>query len=766
MADGNQQDQSNPYGAAIQVPNFPPVRDVTERFLGMANTEEGSPLDKALQQHHAERLAQTQMYRDVLASALGQLHKGTKWDSSLNNGLGGERPFTPDEENTLRAQIEYGRNQYGKLIGVNPQTKEAVNKAHQIIDFIMGHKKQMDAQAAQGSSVAAPSAPAQAPTPQYPTNVSDSGVSYIPPDQRPGSMPPPPAPNYPTTVSDAGVSFKAPPTPTGGGATSMVPPEAAYTDANGLYHPALKHRSAAEVENAAAPALTPQAAAATPAARKPFTMDPLELSLMAPVEAHKLGVSQKMEDTQRAYAQQHLMWRREADQLFPKDSKEWKWYSATGTLPRQFGLQLKPIEFVGPDGAIHRVNANYDPGTGTAEFNGQIIQNPLVVDKPQGIRYLKYDQTGKPHLVGGFMVGTQYFDQNMQPLPNNTEFYNRGTMGRDTLRQTITYGPDGPIINTLETISNPTSQRAIWGDEPNAGAPIPTASPKTPQVATPPPAAQGLGMTPTAGPAPKKQQVTGSGMPVPQSRGGGKKDQAVDALGRPLGISSGMWNQQTNRAIPIREAATQLFGDPTQPGMKSMKDFSYLADDPAARQRLAKAFLITFNGLRDREEKTGGIWNLIQMYGGMPKAIAEARSGVREDVMNELKGHPDELEAYDTTMNAYGSITGLRTLNKGIASETSVQKIENEMPLVGINSVTSDQYNDQLSRLAENVYSGSRTMFKSIMPQDEKDYIKAQVMGLKKNKSGANRQVATPPPTAAPTNANDYLASKGIKVNQ
>jgi hypothetical protein len=204
-----------------------------------------------------------------------------------------------------------------------------------------------------------------------------------------------------------------------------------------------------------------------------------------------------------------------------------KRYALTGTFGPSSHLQLKPIEIPGPNGP-QRVLADFDPIEGTTSYQGKVIDNPQIADKPQLVKYVKTDQAGKPHLVGGFMVGTELFDQQMHPLPPNTEFYSRGLFGRDTLHQSITMGPDGkPIITTLESVSNPTFSKAIWGDEPNASATLPANAP----AVTP-------GGVPTGGGGATAAPQRKGGVPAapkPQSTGkvaGGPK--TTDAMGRPL----------------------------------------------------------------------------------------------------------------------------------------------------------------------------------------------------------------------------------------
>jgi hypothetical protein len=178
------------FDEASQVPEGQVGRDPTERVLGMGVTPGGS-LDRALQQHHQQRIATAQMYRKNAATAIGQIAKGTKWDATLNGGVGGERPLNDQEIQDLTAQKDEALQQYGKIIGVNKESKGALDKAHGIIDFILGRKQAQQQQQGRPGGMAAP------PTPQYGSTVTEAGVI--------------PTPMAGTNVGEAGVAPGPPP---------------------------------------------------------------------------------------------------------------------------------------------------------------------------------------------------------------------------------------------------------------------------------------------------------------------------------------------------------------------------------------------------------------------------------------------------------------------------------------------------------------------------------------------------------------------------
>jgi hypothetical protein len=222
-----------------------------------------------------------------------------------------------------------------------------------------------------------------------------------------------------------------------------------------------------------------------------------------------------------------------------------------------------------------------------------------------------------------------------------------------------------------------------------------------------------------------------------------------------VAMTPGMYNTQTTRAIPVREAATQVFGDPTQPKLKSLKDYAPLADNAQSRAKLAAALNLTFDELDKKEKEAGSLLTLIERYGGVPQALAESKAAVTGDAIKSLS--PQERDAYDAIMSTYGAVVGLRSLTKASAAQFSVKKLEQELPLPGINSTSSRQYYDQLSRLAEQVYNGTRTLGDAVMPKEEKEFYKKQVGELLKLKQGGSASRTSPPPKSGPKSVDDEI---------
>lgn len=278
-----------------------------------------------------------------------------------------------------------------------------------------------------------------------------------------------------------------------------------------------------------------------------------------------------------------------------------------------------------------------------------------------------------------------------------------------------------------------------------------TRTPDTPGVnkgegsVSPPPGAQSAPKQQPAGTAKGKPQS-----PAPAS--GGRSGP------KPAYMTPAMYKSGIERVTPIREAATQVLGDPTQPELKSLKDYAYVADDPAARDRVGKAIRLTFDGLEDGHVPHSQIMQLVSMKVGLPQMLAGAKAEQLQEAIGGLK--PDEQKLYNKVMSAYGAIIGLRSLTKAGSSNFSMQKIEQEAPIPGLNATNAKQMYDQLANLAEIIYNGTRTLPDTIMPKDEKEYFKNQVGELLALSNGKKPSSGVQPPPGAkgqPKTADDYL---------
>lgn len=257
------------------------------------------------------------------------------------------------------------------------------------------------------------------------------------------------------------------------------------------------------------------------------------------------------------------------------------------------------------------------------------------------------------------------------------------------------------VKNTLRSSSTPSTPGAT-------GRPV--QAPGSP--------AAGGSQPPTAPPAGRGSQ------PAPSKAAGAKPTSAPSSDIK--GVPPGMYNQQLNRVVPVREAATQIFGDPAQPDLKGLKDYMSLADNPQSRDRLGKALRLTFEGLNQAtggahiaadagpiSVSTGGIGSILQNYFGVPQKLAEQQTNIMQKAIGDLT--PEEKEAYDSVMSSFSTVVGLRSLTRASAAQASVAAIERELPVIGVNTFDSRQYADQLQRLAEVVSNGTKGIPKGMI---------------------------------------------------
>lgn len=186
------------------------------------------------------------------------------------------------------------------------------------------------------------------------------------------------------------------------------------------------------------------------------------------------------------------------------------------------------------------------------------------------------------------------------------------------------------------------------------------------------------------------------------------------------GAPVAMFNQQTQKAVPLMESVSQVFGDPAHPEIKPLLGYADMADDPKSKERLGKALKLTFDSLTDASGganvavgagpvsvNAGGFGQWLQNAVGIPQAIAQQHAKIMSDAVKDLT--PEEREAYDAEMTAFSTAVGLRSLTKASAAQGSVRAIERELPLIGVNVASKKQFYDQMQRLAELSINGVRT---------------------------------------------------------
>jgi len=137
---------------------------------------------------------------------------------------------------------------------------------------------------------------------------------------------------------------------------------------------------------------------------------------------------------------------------------------------------------------------------------------------------------------------------------------------------------------------------------------------------------------------------------------------------------------------------------------------------------------------------------------------------INKDVISKLT--PEETEAFNAEISSISTVVGLRALTSASSAQFSVKALERDIPIPGFNVFNSAAFNDKMARLAENVYSGSRTV---PLPKEEREFIKKQVESLSKFKGkGASGAVGTkprmtPPPKSGASSPLDDEIKKAVE---
>jgi hypothetical protein len=193
------------------------------------------------------------------------------------------------------------------------------------------------------------------------------------------------------------------------------------------------------------------------------------------------------------------------------------------------------------------------------------------------------------------------------------------------------------------------------------------------------------------------------------------------------------------RIAPIREAMTQVLGDPSQPDFKSLGDYAKMADDPAATKHVGEALQYVLNGMEQAEKSAGSLLTLLQNYGGIPQSLVQSQVAIHKELIGKLT--PKEAELFNASISSLSTFVGMRSLTGGSAAQFSVKALERDLPLVGFNVFDSKAFKSKMGRAAESVYTGSRTV---PLTATERKHIDEAVK--KWNAAAEGKPRMTPPP--------------------
>lgn len=531
-----------------------------------------------------------------------------------------------------------------------------------------------------------------------------------PPTQPSASGPPAPGrPNRDQAASQAGTSGGAGPTP---------PPGAAPPSAN------------------------PTDPATAPGPQGPTGADAAAMN--AP------GVRQGVQDNR-----EFSMFKRQQDLLHQHKMEEAK---ALQQAKAQSGARPRPVHsgsvgildarkmassgkvFMGEDGPID-VNS-LDPTMG---LYGMVVRNDKGDWETQ---YTPFSPNQRTVTVGNETYAVSPMDISKMTGGADPQAASAGSdLGQHTTPKSGTHeapmiGADGqPVAVKLHSTSTPGTP-GIKGRTSTGGS-------------TPPPAAP-TAQLPVKGAG---AGANGTSKPVSGAGAGGP-----NGANRPLSaLPPGTYNQMLQRVSPIRGAATQLFGDPTNPNFKPLSAYGDVMDDPAAQQRIAAAWnLIRKDGDEARGDATSGdLITMMRNYSGTPGAVAESEAEKMRETLDALK--PKEAEMINRLFSTYGTLPGLRSITKASAAKFSMLNMEREVPIPGMNVRTKRAFYDKMQTLAEEVNNGWKGVPPMMLNKGEREYdLKEQEELAGKAKGTSKGKAKSAPPSAAtdPESAADAYIKK------
>lgn len=188
---------------------------------------------------------------------------------------------------------------------------------------------------------------------------------------------------------------------------------------------------------------------------------------------------------------------------------------------------------------------------------------------------------------------------------------------------------------------------------------------------------------------------------VPAGRSGGSGGGTTGQIGH--GRTVGGRNLPPQDILQLKNAievgAHQLWGDPDNPSLRPLSSYAHLADDPGARSRLGKALKLVLDSggsegashigtsIGPVSFSAGGIGEWLTNQLGVPQAVADQRAKIIRGAIESMR--PEEVQYFNSLMNAIPTITGMRRLTGASAFRWSQEGLERELPMIGLAGVTS-----------------------------------------------------------------------------
>jgi len=153
---------------------------------------------------------------------------------------------------------------------------------------------------------------------------------------------------------------------------------------------------------------------------------------------------------------------------------------------------------------------------------------------------------------------------------------------------------------------------------------------------------------------------------------------------------------------------------------------------------------------------TGGLGTWASNSMGIPVKITEAQNQQMRDAIEDMQKHsPREVQAFNQIIATFGTVAGLRRLTGGSAAQATVATIENEVPLIGYNTLTSESFAQRMTSLAEEVNNGAQGLPKGTLGNYDPATVRQKIDSISRNGSNGRNKSAHLPQNP---NADTYKA--------
>lgn len=171
------------------------------------------------------------------------------------------------------------------------------------------------------------------------------------------------------------------------------------------------------------------------------------------------------------------------------------------------------------------------------------------------------------------------------------------------------------------------------------------------------------------------------------------------------------------KAIPLREAASELLGNPDEKGFPGYIGMADHMNDPVFVAHVGAALKRTLSSMEEGSRgasisasfgpvavSTGDFGTLLSNYLGMPQRAIDSTLAVNRQMIGSLTG--DEQKAYRMGLAAITMSVGLKGLAPGSRSEAAMHQIQNEVPLIGVNAFNRSQFVEGFRPLTNEIKQG------------------------------------------------------------